>query len=588
MKQNKLLLTILFLGIVMSLVSLNPSLATALEVPDGEFDLNIYQDNHAAIGETGYMSIDVYSNFNVSMDINITLILATPSGDITLYHQAATLPEWGFWYDDVYYTFTEMGYYEVHLYVIDGFGREWKNDNWWEVSEPWIDLWIGQDNYASVGDTSEMAIDIQSHFSTSMNVSAKVAIKTPNGTEILIYEDNSLSLTALGYWYDYAYYTFTEAGHYEVIFSVSDGFGYWETYCWWEVYEEQEYLALWIFQDNYRMVNEYGWMDFQVENRFTSNRTLTIRALLLRTNVEVQLVDVTIILTSGEMWYYYTEYFFTEPGYYDVALLVTDHSTNDTWEFWCWWEIGSSTGNGYDLYIDQEYNAKVGETKWMHFKAQSNFEHNMPSVLIKIRMEDPSGFSEILVDIDVPINGHDVWEIDLDYTFTQVGEYIVHFELYDDIRSEWYTNCKWTVTEAGPEIYVDGPDSVDVDEMFTIKGSVYSGLKDELHIQTVTLAWENGTVIETVNVSRVIPQDSYSDSYFNISVPVSGEYTFLITADTSKGMLKTFYTVKVGIIDDNTSDPEKDTTPTLTPGFESIFGLLALIIAIPLIRKSRR
>ncbi|MHA2278129.1 MAG: PGF-CTERM sorting domain-containing protein [Candidatus Kariarchaeaceae archaeon] len=589
MKQNKILLTILFLGIVMSLVSLNPSLTTAIEIPQGEFDLNIYQDNHAAIGETGYMSFDVYSNFNVSMDVNISLILATPSGDITLYNQAVTLPEWGSWYDDVYYTFTEMGYYEVLLYVIDGFGREWKTDCWWEVSEPWFDLWIWQDNYASVGDTGEMSIDIQSHFSTSMNVSAKVAINTPNGTEILIYEDNSISLVALDYWYDYAYYTFTEAGHYEVIFSVSDGFGYWETYCWWEVYDEQEYLALWIHQDNYRMVNEFGWMDFTVENRFTTNKTVSILILLIGPNGETLLANETVFLDSWNRWYFYTEYLFIDPGYYDVVLLVTDHSTSRVWEYWCWWEIHDGTTNGgYELFIDQEYNAKVGETKWMHFKAQSHFGHDMPSVIIKIRMEDPTGYTELLLEVEVSINANSVWEIDLNYTFTQVGAYIVHFELYDDIRNEWYTNCEWMVKEPGPGIYVDGPASVDVDETFTIKGSVYSGFEYELHIKNVTLAWENGTVIETVNVSRVIPQDSYSDSYFNVSIPVSGEYTFLITADTSKGLLEANYSVKVGIIDDNTTDPERDTNPILTPGFESIFGLLALFIAIPLIRKSRR
>ena len=111
-------------------MSLNPSLTTAIEVPEGEFNLVIFQDNHAAIGETGYMNINVYSTFNVSMDIDISVILAAPYGDIILYNQSVILSAGSSWIDDIYYPFTEMGYYDVYLYVNDGFGREWKEHCW--------------------------------------------------------------------------------------------------------------------------------------------------------------------------------------------------------------------------------------------------------------------------------------------------------------------------------------------------------------------------------------------------------------------------------------------------------------------------
>ncbi|MHA1995745.1 MAG: PGF-CTERM sorting domain-containing protein [Candidatus Hodarchaeales archaeon] len=589
MKSNRLLLAIFVFGIAISFISLNPSLASVSVEPDGYFELYIYQGNHAAVGEVGLMGFDISSFFNVSMDVNISMIINTPSQQlITIYSGPALIPAWETFYDQASLTFTEIGSYKVSLYVFDQYGREWKADCWWDVSDPWLDLWINQDNYASVGDTGHMAPDIYSHFSSNLTVSVKLVIIAPNGTEYLLYDNPSVLLEVFAYWSTDVYYYFSEAGYYNVIFSVSNGEEYWDSHCWWQVYNEQEYLALWIYQDNYRNINEYGWMDFNVENRFSSNRTLSILILLIGPTSEVQLLNETVMLEPGTNWYHYTEYYFSEPGYYDVALLVTDHSTSNVWEFWCWWEIGDGPMGGYDLFIDQENTAKVGETKWMHFKAQSNFNHDMPNVIIKIRMEDPTGYTVLLLEINVPINAHGIWEIDLNYTFTQTGDYIVHFELYDDIMSEWYTNCKWTVSEAGPSIYVDGPSSVDINETFTIVGKVYSGINDELHIKTVTLAWENGTVIETVNVSLTISPDSYHHVYFNVTLPYSGEFTFRITADTSKGILETKHTVKVGIIDDE-SDPEnKDTTPTLTPGFESIFGLLGLILAIPLIRKSRR
>ncbi len=593
MKHNKLLLTILFFGVAISFISINPASTTVSIVPDGYLEVYLYQGHHAAVGETGVMGFDIYSNFNVTMHVNISLIIMTPSDRlVTIYSQPAALSPWSNFYDEAGYTFTETGYYEVALFVYDEYGQEWKADCWWEVSDPWMDLWISQDNYASVGDMGYMAIDIYSHFTVNMSVSAKVVIKKPDNSEVILYDNPSVFIPAFGYWTDDVYYNFSMPGYYDVIFSISDGYSYWETHCWWEVFEEQEYLALWIYQDFHRMVGEHGWMDFNVENRFSVNKTVNILILMLRSDYEEVLINETVMIEAGMTWFQYIEYLFVEPGYYDVALLVTDHDTGRVWEFWCWWEVNDGSTGGYDLFIDQDYNAKVGETRWMHFKAQSNFAHDMPSVIIKIRMEDPTGYTELLLEVDVPINAYGIWEFDLNYTFTKVGMYIVHFELYDDIGSEWYTSCEWNVSEAGPSISVYGPDAVDVNETFVIEGQVYSGMEDELHIKKISLLWLNGTLIELIDVNQTFPVDSFFDVHFNLTIPIEGEFTFRIKADTNKGLLETKYSVKVGIIDDNTddkTDPEnKDTTPTLTPGFESIFGILALTIAIPIIRKSRK
>ena len=222
MKQNKLLLAILVFGVAISFFSTNPSLATVSEEPDGYFELYIYQQNHGAVGETGVMGFDVSSYFNVSMDVNISLIIMTPSDLlVTIYSGPAFVPAWGLFYDEVNYTFTEKGHYQVKLFVYDGFGYEWTADCWWDISDPWLDLWISQDNYASVGETGYMAIDLESHFSYHMNVSAKVAIVTPNGTEVIIYQDHQISLLPYDFWYYDVLFLFTEPGFYDVIFSVN-------------------------------------------------------------------------------------------------------------------------------------------------------------------------------------------------------------------------------------------------------------------------------------------------------------------------------------------------------------------------------
>ncbi len=590
MKHHKFLLAILVFGIAISFISFNPTLVAADVVPEGYLEVNIYQSTHAAVGEVGVMGFDIVSYYNMSMNVNISLIVNTPEDQlVTLYSGPANLSAYGYFYDEVSILFEQNGFYDVALFVYDEYGQEWKADCWWDVVEPWMDLWISQDNYASVGDIGYMAFDIQSHFNANMSVTAKVVLKTPDSQEILLYENRTVFLMAFDYWYDDVSYQFTIPGYYEVLFSVSDGFSYWESHCWWEVYEDPDYFALWIYQDYHRMVGEHGWMDFVIENRFSINKTISIYALIMWSDGEDMLINETVWLTPGDSWSNYVEYFFSEPGYYDVALLVTDHDTGQVWEFWCWWQVDDGSMDGYELYIDQDYEAKVGENRWMHFKAQSNFGHDMPSVIIKIRMEDPTGYTELLLEVDVPINAYEVWEYDLNYTFTQVGKYIVHFELYDDIRSEWYTSCDWYVTESGPSISIYGPDNVDVNETFNIKAEVYSGADDDLHISKVKLLWLNGTIIEVVPVNSTFPADSFFDVHFNLTIPIKGEYTFRIIASTNKGELEARYSVKVGIIDD-TTDPGKDdtTTPTLTPGFETIFGLLALVMAIPVIRKSKR
>jgi hypothetical protein len=593
MKRNKILLLILVLGIVSSFLSIQPLTGSAEEITEDYFDLYILQDCCAAVDETVWIGIDIYSYFSINKSINVTVFMYTPSGgEDLLYSQGTNISAWGYFYHDIYYTFRDTGQYEVKLIVIDETGKEWIRHCWWDVSYPWMDVWIEQDNYASVGEIGSMWLDIFSHYSSEKIVSVEVMLILPNETDIQIYFNDYVNISAFDSWYTEILYTFTEVGHYEVIAHVSDGYDVWKAFCWWEVYEG-EYLALWIYQDYYRNVNETGLMDFVVQNRYSINKSLDVEIIILAPFGEEHLLPVTPIwLESGYTWTIEYEYLFTEVGSYEVILRVYDPMTTTEWIFTCWWEIGGGQPSGYELFIDQEYEAQVGDEKWMHFKAQSNFEHDMPEVLIKIYIEDPTGYEELIFEEVVAINAHGVWEIDLNYTFTQVGKYKVHFNLWDDIDTLWYTDCSWIVSEGGPYIEVDGPDYIGVNETFTIKAKVYAGSDESLHIKNITLAWLNGTIIDFVEPDQTFPVDSFFDVYFNLTIPIRGEYTVRIAADTNQGFLETKYSLKVGIdeSEDTTTEPEDDTPtiPDLTPGFEGIFVLLALVSTIPIVRKYRR
>lgn len=103
----------------------------------------------------------------------------------------------------------------------------------------------------------------------------------------------------------------------------------------------------------------------------------------------------------------------------------------------------------FDLWIEQDNSAEVGDKEEMDFYVKSYFGHGM-TVNISIILETPSNTNETLYsDNSVYIDVDGSWDHSIDYNFTEEGYYYVYFILIDDIGAEWYELCKWEIEEPG-------------------------------------------------------------------------------------------------------------------------------------------
>ena len=167
------------------------------------------------------------------------------------------------------------------------------------------------------------------------------------------------------------------------------------------------------------------------------------------------------------------------------------------------------------------------------------------------------------------------------------GSNHIFFELTDDIGAVWMYDCTITVLESGAYLELDGPSHVGLGENFTLIAELYAGFWEDLFVDEVELSFENGTVIDTIDVNDTFLRDTSESFAFEIAgITLKGEFTFKAKATTEAGPFDDDHTVKVGISDDTKTEGD-DTTPSLTPGFESVIILLSLIGVAPLLRKYR-
>ena len=326
---------------------------------EGYFDLWIEQDTIAAIGQTKWMYLNIYSNYSISKTVNLTLLMETPEGtNLTIFEDNFVyLEPLGTWRTEVNFTFSESGCYNVYFLLIDEFSDVWSTWCYWDVSDhEFFEVWISQDNYARVGDTREMFITVNSYFSHPMYIEVLVELKTPSDGFIL-YDNSSIYIEASGSWYIGLEYTFLEEGHYEVIAVVIDDIRtHWEAYCWWDIYDG-DFFGLGLYQDHRGFVGEPIYLDAWVDSYFQRSVTASIELVVIHPDGlrEVLYENASYYFAfEGDYWFFYTELTFYQMGHYLVELRVVD-DTGKEWRSDCWWDI-----LGYDefyLHIEQEFFA---------------------------------------------------------------------------------------------------------------------------------------------------------------------------------------------------------------------------------------
>jgi len=425
--------------------------------PQDEFLLWIEHDYYAGITDNRKMGFFIDSFFDISVQVNVTIKMEDPSkvNETLLFEPFVWIDSypclWEIWLD---YTFTQTGEYWVYFIVEDEFGVKWAVSCPWEIESNFFNLWIDQEMHAGVTDVRDMHFHAKSYFDYGMKLNISIDIMTPGGLINNLYSEDFVEIDAFGFWDYYHEYQFMEAGEYTVIFSIVNETGYgWAHECPWHI--EKDYIGVWIEQGTYiyAFVGETHDIGFEIKNYYNLGMDIdyiaemytpwgTPESLYQETGVWINAYESIGIKLSYE---------FKEPGDYKVFFRVTDTYGID-WVIDCHWTVEEAgEKERFDLKIDQNTQAEVGDEERMIFMVKSYFSHDM-YVEINITIETPSGeVKSLFYDAQVMIESYNSWEKRIYYEFKEVGDYKVLFVLTDDIGTEWIADCKWVISEPSTE-----------------------------------------------------------------------------------------------------------------------------------------
>lgn len=416
------------------------------------FDLWIEQDYKAGVTDNKKMGFFIDSYFNIPKNVNINITMETPSESQVLYSKdSVPIEAYGYWEDWVDYTFNEAGEYYVYFYVTDSeTSEEWMIDCWWEVDKDFFDLEIIQDCEAGVTDWRMMSFNTKSYYDHGLWINVSIDIINSSGLFENLYSENFIYINAYESW-DYSLeYLFKEVGEYTVIFSIVDEYGKgWARECPW--YVKDNFIGTWMGEETcqYAQIGETRWLKFFAKSYYSFEMSVDIVIEIETPNGYIETLhwEEGSIINPYDTWEAPPiEYTFTETGGYGILFIVTDEYGYE-WIAECWLKVEHSY---FELKIDQDRYADVGDEKRMTFMVKSYFSHGM-DVEIKATIETPSGTEELLFHENVWIEAYDSWEGSIRYEFKEIGEYYVYFVLTDDIGVKWTEDCEWDISEPSTE-----------------------------------------------------------------------------------------------------------------------------------------
>lgn len=424
------------------------------EKPQNEFLLRIEQDYYAGITDNRKMGFFIDSFFDISVQVNVTIKMENPNkvNETLFYEPFVSIDSyslWEFWLD---YTFTQIGEYWVYFIVEDESGVKWAVSCPWEIETNFFDLWIDQDMEAGVTEVRNMHFYVKSYFDYTSTINISIDIQTPGDLIENLYTEYFVDIGAFGFW-DYGLeYEFLEAGEYMILFSIVNETGHgWARECPWCI--EKDFIGVWIDQDTHAFVGETHDIGFRIKNYYNLGMDIDYIAEMTTPggSTDALYQETGIWINAYEEIGIKLSYEFKESGEYKVLFRVTDTYGMD-WIIDCLWkveEVGEQ--ERFELKIDQDTRAEVGDVEQMIFMVKSYFNRDM-YVEINITIENPSGEVESLFyDAQVMIEAYNSWEKKIDYEFKEVGDYKVLFILTDDIGTEWVEDCNWDISEPSTE-----------------------------------------------------------------------------------------------------------------------------------------
>ncbi len=247
-----------------------------------------------------------------------------------------------------------------------------------------------------------------------------------------------------------------------------------------------EQFDLWIDQEYNALVNETHWMDFYADSYFSHDMNVSIKIEIIGPMGTVSLYEVTdYFFPAYSNWNISKNFTFPYAGSYDVHFSLTD-DIGYIWEEWCWWEVTTHGDQMFVLDIYQDYDAMVGETKWMDFYADSYFNRSMENVTIKIEINGPNG-GVLYYNDSVYLYPYEMWYISLSYTFTIEGSYEVYFYLEDDTGYIWEEWCDWDVYPFKEhfELWIDQENFAVVGEWGYMALNIESSFTHDMYVEVI-------------------------------------------------------------------------------------------------------
>lgn len=524
--------------------------------------------------------------------------------DKWVYHYETNFPEGEY---DVFFAIDipEYGFYERYC--------------WWEITNDFIDVWINQDMHAFTNENREMRLEAKNHYSTSVYVNfAELWIEDPTGYNEMIFWQYNFTLNSGDHWSNNTFYNFTQEGHYKIHFNFGiDNGKVYEAFCHWEVEVlVPDWLDIWIWQEMNVGVGQNTKIDAFVQSYFTEvifadNMSLEIsgpnnfdKQVFFKSNVE-------LFPYPSQPWMLQNELVFSEKGEYEVTFWV--YYQGYMYETHCHYTVVD--WEHFELSIEQEKDAVVGENKSMTFKIQSFFSHNMTDVKVDIAIKNLN-ISIINVNLfhdeTIDLFAYSTWTTTLTYRFPQVGVYEVQFLLEDDIGAKWEALCYWKVTDGtGLANETDKP-------IISISGITDGGIYTGNISATISISDDSaidansgklllngmGIDMDVGNYTSIVTDNPLVIKFdFNTSLVLDGTYKFTATVSDIYGnegsLTLVIHINNTGTLvlpeDTTTVSPEDSSNEesetdllAATPGFETFVLLLGLMTTLGFYRKYRK
>lgn len=558
-----------------------------------ELYVSINQAYYYDVGESVQFEMNI-TNMTPSSDwINATLTVWNAlTGYFTIYQNTQYwLSGYEKYYDFRSWTFDAPGYYEIYLDVYN------ESSGWWYEAECWVvirdpghEVWIDQPYYAELHE--------EAYFNLWFNYSSVPAAVDMDQLNVTLWANDTMidyqanvDLSGTGFWSIPLQHSFVTAGYYDIWLRIYDTSGllWYEAWCYIWIAELE--VNLWIEQEYYFDLATPAWFDLHVvmpyNDFFYDNLNVTLLANGSKVFSGLYLFDgdqdAFMIGAIWESYIHKDRIFLGPPGYYDIELLVMYQG--QAWSAWCYvWIEGEE---GFELWIDQDTWARVGEEKWMTFNIENHFSHDMFAVEVKITMEGPSASaSEILYhQTDIPMPAGSFWSHALSYVFPTSGIYYVRLVLWDDIGTEWSADCQWEVSDGSTDAFLDinAPEMVQVDEPFEVDAKIFAGVHGDLYVDNITLTYDDGILIAFEPVHETIPAETSRQFSFTATLEDIGEHTVRVTAETSKGMLEN--KIPIRVVEELPEDSRSSEPTAISPGFEFLPLALAGVVLLGLRRR---